>query len=132
MSDTFSKIYIHCVFAVRGRENLIGPSIRDRVHSYISSGLKNEGVYPLAVGGWKDHVHVLFTLKPNQNISYIMQSVKSNSSKWINSNGLIKSKFHWQAGFGAFSCSEDGVDGLIKYIMNQEAHHSKKSFKEEF
>ena len=132
MGKTYSKIYIMAVFAVKGRENNIRMSFKDELHKYISGILKNEGVYPLAVGGWKDHVHVLFTMQPNHCISDIIRVVKSNSSKWLNENFDFSSKFQWQEGFGAFSYHESRLEGMIQYIMHQEQHHSNKTFKEEY
>ncbi len=120
------------VFAVKGRENNLSMKIRDELHRYISGILRNEGVYPLAVGGWSDHVHILFSMQPNQCISDIVRVVKSNSSKWLNESKFYPKKFQWQNGFGAFSYHETRLNDMIQYIMYQEQHHSKKSFKNEY
>ncbi|HLP51038.1 MAG TPA: IS200/IS605 family transposase [Chitinophagales bacterium] len=132
MANTYSQINIHCVFAVQGRENIITKSFRNDLHSYISVILKNDGSYPLAVNGWLDHVHVFFELSPSMKISDQISQVKSATSKWINDNGLVKGKFQWQAGYGAFSHSRSQRHDVIQYIINQEAHHSKKTFREEY
>lgn len=132
MANTYSQINIHCVFAVKGRENLILKGFKNELFQYISGILKNIQIYPLAVGGWKDHVHIFFELKPDSKISEIISTVKSSSSKWINSKKLVKGKFEWQEGYSAFSYSRSQRNYIIKYIENQENHHKEKSFKEEY
>ena len=132
MANTYSQVSIHCVFAVKGRENVITKDFRDRLHSYMSGILKNDGAYPLAVGGWLDHVHVFFELPTTITIADLMRMLKSSSSKWINDNKLVRGKFQWQEGYAAFSYSHSQRDTVIKYIINQEVHHKEKTFKEEY
>lgn len=132
MANTYSQVSIHCVFAVKGRENLITDDFRERLYSYMSSVLKNDDNYPLAVGGWLDHVHVFFELPMTVTVSDVMRNLKAVSSKWINDNKLVKGRFQWQEGYGAFSYSHSQRDTVIQYIINQKMHHSKKSFKEEY
>src|SRR5205085_1105666 len=123
MANTYSQINIHCVFAVKGRENIITKKFQDELHSYIAGILKDDDCYPLAVGGWKDHVHAFLELPVTLSVSKEMQLVKASSSKWINDHHLVKGKFSWQEGFGAFSLSRSQRDPAIRYIMNQEQHH---------
>ena len=104
----------------------------DDLHKYMSGILRNDNAYPLAVGGWKDHVHVFFELNPNTRISDLMRMLKASSSKWINENKFVKGKFQWQEGYGAFSYSRSQRDNVIRYLMNQEEHHRIKTFKEEY
>jgi REP element-mobilizing transposase RayT len=132
VANTYSQVSIHCVFAVKGRENVITKDFRDRLHSYMSGILKNDGAYPLAVGGWLDHVHVFFELPTTITIADLMRMLKSSSSKWINDNKLVRGKFQWQEGYAAFSYSHSQRDTVIKYIINQEVHHKEKTFKEEY
>jgi len=132
MANTYSQLNIHCVFAVKGRENIITRNFRDDLHRYMSGILKNDGSYPLAVGGWKDHVHVFFELPVSLSVSKQMQMLKSTSSKWINDNKLVLGRFMWQDGYGAFSYSRSQRDNVINYIMTQEKHHGKTSFREEY
>ena len=132
MANTYSQINIHCVFAVKGRDNLITKFFRDDLHKYMAGILRNDNVYSLAVGGWKDHVHVFFELHPDLKISDLMRMLKATSSKWINDNKLVSGKFQWQEGYGAFSYSRSQRNDVIHYIMNQEEHHQKKTFKEEY
>jgi putative transposase len=132
MANTYSQINIHCVFAVQYRENFILNTFRDDLHKYMYGILKNDGTFPMAIGGWKDHVHVFFEMPPDLKISDLMRMLKSSSSKWINENNFLKAKFNWQAGYGAFSHSKSQRNDVIKYIMNQEEHHRQKSFREEY
>ena len=132
MANTYSQLSIHCVFAVKGRENLILKDWRDELHKYISGIIKAEGSKSLAVGGWKDHVHIFFGMPVTTRLSDFMSVVKASSSKWINEQHFVKAKFQWQSGYGAFSHSKSQRDTVINYIMNQEAHHQTKSFKEEY
>lgn len=132
MANTYSQVNIHCVFAVKGRENLITKSFRDDLHRYMSGILKNDGAYPLAVNGWLDHVHVFFELPMTMAISDQKRMLKATSSKWINDNKLVKGKFSWQEGYGAFSYAKSQRDVVINYIKNQEEHHMKQSFKQEY
>jgi putative transposase len=132
MANTYSQLNIHCVFAVKGRENLITPNFRDDLHRYMLGILKNDDSFPLAVNGWKDHVHVFFELPVTMSVSKQMQMLKSSSSKWINDNKLVQGKFSWQEGYGAFSYSHSQRDNVIKYIVNQEQHHKTHTFKDEY
>lgn len=132
MANTYSQINIHCVFAVKGRENIITNTFRNDLHKYMYGILKNDNVFPLAIGGWKDHVHVFFELKPDLKISDLMRMLKATSSKWINDNKLVLGKFQWQEGYGAFSYSRSQRDNVIDYILKQEEHHYSKTFREEY
>ncbi|HBX52742.1 MAG: transposase [Bacteroidetes bacterium RIFOXYA12_FULL_35_11] len=132
MPNTYTQINIHAVFAVKHRENIITRNYRDELHKYISGILTNLKQYPLAVNGWKDHVHIFFEMQPTSNLSDILQIVKANSSKWINTNNFVKGKFNWQNGFGGFSYSKSQRANVIRYIVNQEQHHEGISFKKEY
>ncbi|HYM93703.1 MAG TPA: IS200/IS605 family transposase [Chitinophagaceae bacterium] len=132
MANTYSQISIHAVFAVKGRENIITNDWRDNLHKYISGIIKGTGATALAVGGWKDHVHIFFGMPVTMCIADFMSIVKANSSKWVNEQHFIKGKFQWQSGYGAFSYSRSQRNPVINYIMNQEEHHRIKSFKEEY
>lgn len=125
MPDTYSQITIHAVFAVKGRENFIAVEWRNELHRYISGIITNKGGKSLAVGGWQDHVHILFGIPVTTSIAEFMSAVKANSSKWINEQHFIKKKFQWQEGYGAFSYAKSQRDIVIRYIMNQEEHHKK-------
>ncbi len=132
MANTYSQITIHVVFAVKHRQNFITKEWRDQLHQYISGIISNKGATTLAVGGWTDHVHILFGMPVTISIADFVGAVKAYSSKWINEQSFIKSRFQWQEGYGAFSLAKSQRDIVIKYIMNQEDHHRIKSFKDEY
>jgi REP element-mobilizing transposase RayT len=120
------------VFAVKGRQSLIHESIRVELEKYITGIITNKNQKLLAIYCNPDHTHILVGLKPTISISDLVRDIKANSSKFINENKLVKSKFNWQDGFGAFSYSKSHLDNVIKYILNQAEHHKQKTFKEEY
>jgi putative transposase len=132
MANTYSQIHIHAVFAVKNREALIQKEWDKRLFAYIGQIINNLEHKTLIVNGVSDHVHVFFGLRPKMSISEVMQKVKANSSKWVNESGFLKHHFEWQEGYGAFSHSQSQIDAVIKYIANQEMHHQKVSFREEY
>lgn len=132
MPGTFSQIYIQYVFAVKGRENLLLNPWREEVFKYISGIIKGKNHKPIIVNGVTDHVHVFVGLKPSMSISDLIRDVKNNSSNFINENKFVKGRFEWQEGYGAFSYSHSQLDNVYQYILNQEEHHRKTSFKQEY
>jgi len=132
MANTFSQIYIHAVFAVKGGENLINNKLKDDLYKYISGIVTNNDQKVYAINGMPDHIHILLSIKPNCLLSDLIRDIKASSSKWINSKQLINGKFYWQEGFGSFSVSQSQLDRVIGYIDNQEVHHQKLSFKKEY
>ena len=132
MAGTFSQIYIQYVFAVKGRENLLQMPWRDEVFRYIAGIIKSKQQKPIIVNGVSDHVHVFVGLKPSMPIADLVRDIKNNSSKFINEQKFIKTKFSWQDGYGAFSYSHSQIENVYQYILNQEEHHRKKTFKDEY
>lgn len=132
MAGTFTQIYIQYVFAVKGRENLLQKPWRDEVFKYISGIIKGKNQKPIIVNGVSDHVHVFVGLNPSMNISELVRDIKNNSSNFINDQKYINGKFSWQEGYGAFSYSYSQIQNVFQYIANQEEHHKKKSFREEY
>ena len=132
MPNTFSKIYIHHVSAVKYRQALILPSFEKELYKYIVGIIKNLGQTPLQVNGMPDHIHIAARLRPAMAPATFVQKVKANSSKWINEQGFLPQEFSWQTGGGTFSVSRTHVDALRRYIKNQKAHHAKKSFRKEY
>lgn len=132
MAGTYSQIYIQVIFAVKGRENLIHKSWRDELHKYISGIITAKQQKSIIVNGVSDHVHCFIGLKPGMAISDLVRDIKNNSSKFINEKGFIKGKFQWQEGYGAFSYAYSQIDQVYNYILNQETHHQKKTFKDEY
>jgi REP element-mobilizing transposase RayT len=132
MPNTYSQIYIQIVFAVQGRQNLIASSNREELQKYITGIVQNRNQKLIAIFAMPDHVHILVGLKPSIAISDLVRDIKAGSSKFINDSDWNNYKFNWQEGFGAFSYSKSQVDSVIQYIMKQEEHHRKISFKEEY
>jgi REP element-mobilizing transposase RayT len=132
MANTFTQIYVQIVFSVKGRQNLIHKKWREELYKYICGIVtaKNQKVY--AIGGVEDHIHILISIRPNISISDLVRDIKANSSKWINDRQFDLQNFQWQEGFGAFSYSQSQLDNVITYINNQEKHHQKRSFKNEY
>jgi REP element-mobilizing transposase RayT len=132
MAGTYSQIYIQVVFAVQGRQNLLAREWRDEVFKYMAGIIKNKGQKPIIVNGVEDHVHVFVGLKPSMALSDLVRDVKNNSTNFINEHAWIKGKFNWQEGYGAFSYSHSQIENVYNYILNQEAHHRKQTFQEEY
>jgi len=132
MSGTFSQIYIQIVFAVKGRENQISNNWKDELHKYIAGIIKGKNQKPIIVNGMPDHIHAFIGLKPSMAISDIVRDIKNNSSNFINEHKFVRGKFSWQEGYGAFSYSYSQVNSVYNYILNQEKHHKKKTFRAEY
>lgn len=132
MPGTFSQIYIQVVFAVKGRENLIRNDWKKELHKYIAGIIKGKEQKSIIVNGMPDHIHAFIGLRPSIAIADLVRDIKNNSSNFINEHKWVKNKFAWQAGYGAFSYSHSHIDNVYKYILNQELHHKKKTFKEEY
>lgn len=132
MAGTFSQIYIQYVFAVKRRQNLLLKPWRDEVFKYMSGIIKVKNQKPIIVNGVEDHVHVFVGLKPAMNISDLVRDIKNNSSNFINEQKFLNVKFSWQEGYGAFSYAHSQIGSVYRYIANQEEHHRKKTFKQEY
>lgn len=132
MPGTFSQIYIQIVFAVKGRENLIDSNWGTDLHKYIAGIIKGKNQKSIIVNGMPDHIHVFAGLRPSMAIADLVRDIKNNSSNFINDHKFIKGKFSWQEGYGAFSYSHSHIDKVYNYILNQQEHHKKKTFREEY
>lgn len=132
MPNTYTQIHIHSVFTVQNRDCIIKNKWKSELYKYIIGIIKHNKHKPLIINGMSDHIHILFGLRPSQSLSDLMQDIKGNSSKWINEKKFVRGKFSWQEGYGAFSYSKSQLPAIIKYIENQEEHHKKKTFIEEY
>jgi len=132
MPNTYTQIYIQSVFTVQNRMSLIMPKWKDELFKYITGIVQNNGHKLISVNGMPDHIHLFIGMKPSQSLSDLMQDVKGDSSKWIQEKGFIKGVFNWQVGFGAFSYSISQIDAVVKYINNQENHHKRETFIQEY
>ena len=132
MAGTFTQIYIQAVFAVKGSTNLLQKRWRDEVFKYMAGIIKNKNQKPIIVNGVADHVHAFIGLKPSMALSDLIRDVKNNTSNIINENNWVRGRFSWQEGYGAFSYGHSQIDTVYNYILNQEEHHRKKTFREEY
>ena len=132
MANTYTQIHIQCVMAVKYRQSLIQPEWKDQLQKYITSIVQNHGHKMLAINTMPDHLHLFFGFRPNQSLSDLMRIVKSESSQWINDKQFTPAIFRWQEGYGAFSYSRSHVKTVTEYVLNQEEHHRKKTFLEEY
>jgi REP-associated tyrosine transposase len=129
MSHSYAQNHIHLVFSTKDREKLLTRKFLPRLWAYTAAVCRNHDLLTFAVGGMEDHMHLLFRLPPTMPLSEAVALVKSNSSKWL---GELGKDFAWQEGYGAFSVSSSNINRVIRYIDNQESHHRKINFEDEF
>jgi putative transposase len=132
VADTYTQIYIHVIFAVEGRQNLIAPAHNNELQKFITGIVSAKGQKLIAINNMPDHIHFLVGLLPDVALSSLVRDVKANSSRFINGKRWVAGKFSWQEGFGAFSYSRSQLGTVIRYIENQQKHHAKKSFRQEY
>ena len=132
MAGTYTQIYLHIVFAVKGRQCLLHEKWRGEVFKYISGIIKQKGQKAIIVNGVADHIHCFLGLKPSMLIADLVRDIKNNSSRFINEKGWAQGKFQWQEGYGAFSYGHSQLQLVYRYILKQEEHHRKKTFREEY
>lgn len=132
MANTFTQIYIQIVFALQDRMSLVQSEWKDELYKYIAGIIQNNQHKLIVINGTPNHIHIFIGYKPHQLIPDLLQDIKGSSSKWFNKKGFIRGRFQWQEGYGAFSYSHSQIDDVIRYINNQEQHHKKKSFREEY
>lgn len=133
MGQSLVQIYVHLVFSTKNRVPFLEDlEFRARVHAYLAKAVTDQGCPAIEVGGVADHIHCLCRLGKQRDVSTLIAEMKRESSKWIKENSPKLSGFYWQSGYGAFSISPNHVDRLIQYIRNQERHHKKESFQDEF
>ena len=132
MADTYTQLYVHIVFAVKGRQSLIPKEHKEALHQYITRIITNKKQTVIRINSIPDHIHVLVGMMPDIALSDLVRDIKANSSKFINQKRWIVGRFEWQTGFGAFSYSHSQLDAVVRYIKNQEAHHSHQTFREEY
>ena len=125
-------MYIQFVFAVQDRASLINKEWKDELYQYITGIVQNNKHKLIAINGMPNHLHIFVGYKPHQLIPELLQDIKGSSSAWINKKNFLKGKFSWQEGYGAFSYSYSHIDKVVKYIADQEEHHKKRTFREEY
>jgi REP element-mobilizing transposase RayT len=132
MANTYTQCYFHLVFAVKHREALIKKQWKDELEKYVTGIVQNNKHKLLSIGSNPDHIHIFIGYNVNQLIPDLVEEIKTSSNLWIKQQGFSKFKFDWQKGYGAFTHSRSQINQVVKYIDNQESHHQKKSFKEEY
>ncbi len=132
MANTYTQLFVQIIFSTKGREKVLLNSFREELFKYISGIINHKGQKSFAVNGTINHVHIFAGFQPSITISDLVRDLKHSSTNFIKDKGFIKHKFNWQKGFGAFTYSKSQVDDVVKYIMNQEEHHKRKTFEDEY
>lgn len=132
MGNTYTQIHLQLIFAVKYRAAMIDKSWKDELYKYITGIVQGNKHKLIIINGVQDHLHLLVGFRPHQSLSDLLQDIKGQSSKWINDRKFTKSKFNWQEGYGAFSYSHSHLNNVINYIRNQEEHHKKTNFMDEY
>ena len=132
MSQSLLKLYIHATFHIKKTSVPIRRQELDQLFPYIAQVLKSMECYPIQVGGVENHIHVLSTMSKNISLARMMEEVKRHSSRWLKTKGSYYNDFGWQGGYGGFSVSQSVVERTANYIKNQEQHHKKLSFRDEY
>ena len=132
MANTYSQIYIQIVFAVESRQNLIEAVHNDELQKYITGIVTAQRQKLIAINNMPDHVHILIGQRPDSALSELVGDIKSGSTNFINRKTWVRGRFNWQEGFGAFSYSHSQLSTVIRYIQNQQRHHRRRSFHDEY
>ena len=132
MSNTFSQIYLQFVFAVKGRQSLIAKENKEELHKYITGLVQNRKAKMLAVHCMPDHMHLFVGFKPSVLISDFVKEIKVETNEFINEKKWVNGRFNWQEGHGVFSYSHSHIERVVNYVLNQETHHQKKTFRQEY
>jgi REP element-mobilizing transposase RayT len=132
MANTYTQIYIQIVFAVQGRQSLIRPQHNDKLQRYMTGIISGYDQKLIAINNMPDHFHILVGQRPNVALSDLVRGIKAGSSGFINDRRWVLGRFSWQEGFGAFSYAHSQLDAVIRYIQNQQEHHRRTTFQEEY
>lgn len=132
MSHSYISNIVHCVFSTKRRQKTINEEIKERLWEFMGGIAKQNKAKILAIGGIEDHVHLLMSLPANLPVAKAVQLIKAGSSKWVHDNFPQHQHFQWQEGYGAFSVSTSNIDKVKTYINNQQYHHQRKAFEQEF
>ncbi len=132
MPQSLAQILVHIIFSTKNRFPFLKDEVRDELHRYMAAILKEHESPAILIGSVQDHVHILCSQSKNYSISKLIEEVKKGSSKWIKTRSATYEKFQWQNGYGAFSVSQSNLESVQEYVANQEEHHRKLTFEEEF
>jgi putative transposase len=132
MANTYTQIYLQLVFSPQGHENVISSKHKEELQKYTTGIIQNRKHKLLAINYMPDHVHIFLGYSPSQPLPDLLRDIKANTSKFINEKKWMPGKFHWQEGYGAFSYSHSQINDVVQYVIRQEEHHKKASFKDEY
>ncbi len=132
MPNTYTQLYIHIIFAVKSRQPLISKQHKAELEQYITGIIRNKGQKLIQINAMPNHIHILIGMTPDIAVSDLVRDIKANSSRFINKKGWLRGRFEWQTGFGAFTHSHSHLDTVANYIKNQEKHHARFTFREEY
>jgi putative transposase len=132
MPQSLARVLVHIIFSTKNRRPLIGPGIVGDLNAYLGGILSNLGCPPITINSVTDHTHILCCLSKNYALAKVIEVIKKESSQWVKTKDPCMADFYWQAGYGAFSVSQSNVEAVRKYILNQEHHHAKTTFQDEF
>ena len=132
MPHTYTNLLYHLVFSTKYRAPIITDILRDPLYRFIGGLIREEDGSLIEIGGIEDHVHIVARLKPTLAIAEALRFIKASSSKWVNASDLVRERFNWQVGYGAFTVSKSQLETVCRYVRNQRHHHRKKTFQEEF
>ena len=132
MAQSLSKLYVHIIFHIKHREVPIRQNTANELYAYIGAIIKDNESIPIQINGIHDHIHILCVMSKNITLSHLVEEIKRHSSRWIKTKGLYYRKFFWQKGYAAFSVSPSVHDRTLEYIANQEQHHKKRTFQDEY
>jgi putative transposase len=127
---TRTSLLVHCVFSTKNRSLSIPAELKSRLWAYVGGIARTNDMTALAVGGMSDHIHILLSLVPVMPVAKAIQLIKAGSSKWMREQSAAR--FEWQVGYGAFTVGVSQVPATVRYILNQEKHHAKKNFAQEW
>ena len=132
MANTYTQMYVHLIFSPKNKQALIGKEWKTELEKYITGIVQDHGHKLLAIGSMPDHIHIFIGYNVNHLIPKLVEEIKTSTNSWIKLKKFSKFKFNWQKGYGAFSHSRSQLNTVVNYILNQEAHHNKKSFRDEY
>jgi REP element-mobilizing transposase RayT len=132
MAQSLSKLYVHLIYHIKNTSVVIRDEEKQKLYAYMGSVLKSNDSIPIIINGTKYHLQILCVMSKNIALANLVEEIKRHSSRWIKTLDKYYSGFEWQAGYGGFSVSPSIHNKTKQYINNQEEHHKKKTFKEEY
>ena len=132
MAQSLSKLYVHIIFHIKSNSCHIRNQDKEELFAYLGSIIKDNESIPILINGVEDHLHILCVMSKNIALSKLVEEIKRHSSRWIKTKDQYYAEFGWQGGYGGFSVSPSLHDKTRNYIVKQEEHHKKMSFKEEY